>query len=141
MSIEIMYRALQSNRVIMFVNERRHGLMEARYGYGPDIDHYVGDLKFKIDSAQDLFNQSIASAQDLMVPDSHTPDLLHLIPQWYKNSINARAFIFLPVAYKSICVGAFYADYDQPGPPVNALEHKYLSLLRNQLVLAIKLSK
>jgi hypothetical protein len=141
MSIEIMYRALQSNRVIMFINERKQGLMEARYGYGPDIECYVGDLKFKIDSAQDLFNQSIASGQDLMVADSHSPDLLHLIPHWYKAGINARAFIFLPVMYKSICIGAFYADYGQPGLPVNALEHKYLSLLRNQLVLAIKLSK
>lgn len=141
MSIEIMYRALQSNRVIMFINERQQGLMEARYGYGPDIKRYVGDLKFKISSAQDLFNQSIASGQDLMVNDSHSPDLLHLIPHWYKAGINARAFIFLPVMYKSICVGAFYADYKQPGLPVNALEHKYLALLRNQLVLAIKLSK
>ncbi len=141
MSIEIMYRALRSTRVIMFVNESRQGLMEARYGYGPDIDRYVGDVKFRIDSAQDLFNQSIASGQDLMVEDSHSPDLLHLIPHWYKAGINARAFIFLPVSYKSICVGAFYADYDHPGPPVNALEHKYLSLLRNQLVLAIKMSK
>jgi HD-like signal output (HDOD) protein len=141
MSIEIMYRALQSNRVIMFINERQQGLMEARYGYGPGIERYVGELKFKIDSAQDLFNQSIASGQDLMVADSHSPDLRHLIPHWYKAGINARALIFLPVMYKSICIGAFYADYEQPGLPVNALEHKYLALLRNQLVLAIKLSK
>jgi eukaryotic-like serine/threonine-protein kinase len=141
MSIEIMYRALQSNRVIMFINESKQGLMEARYGYGPDIERYVGDLKFKIDSAQDLFSQSIASGQDLMVADSHSPDLLHLIPPWYKAGINARSFIFLPVMYKSICIGAFYADYGQPGLPVNPLEHKYLALLRNQLVLAIKLSK
>jgi HD-like signal output (HDOD) protein len=141
MSIEIMYRALQSNRAIMFINERRQGLMAARYCYGSDIERYEGDLKFKIDSAQDLFNQSIASDQDLIVADSHSPDLLHLIPHWYKTGINARAFIFMPVVYKSICVGAFYADYEQPGPPVNALEHKCLALLRNQLVLAIKLSK
>jgi hypothetical protein len=141
MSTEIMYRALQSNRVIMFINEHQQGLMEARYGYGPDIERHVGELKFKIDSAEDLFTQSIASGQDLIVADSHSPDLLHLIPHWYKAGINARAFIFLPVMYKSICVGAFYADYEQPGLPVNTLEHKYLALLRNQLVLALKLSR
>jgi nucleosome binding factor SPN SPT16 subunit len=44
MSIEIMYRALQSNRVIMFINDRQQGLMEARFGYGPDIRRYVGNL-------------------------------------------------------------------------------------------------
>jgi hypothetical protein len=141
MSIEIMYRALQSSRVIMFVNKNRQGHMEARYGYGPDIDQFVGDVKFKVNASEDLFNQSIASGNDLVVEDSHAPTLQHLIPHWYKATINARAFLFLPVLFNKICVGAFYADYDQPGPPINALEHKYLSLLRNQLVLAIKLSK
>lgn len=141
MSIEIMYRALQSSRVVMFINESRQGHMEARYGYGPDIDQFVGNVKFKVSSSGDLFNQSIGSGNDLVVEDSHAPALQHLIPHWYKATINARAFIFLPVVFNKICVGAFYADYDQPGPPINALEHKYLSLLRNQLVLAIKLSK
>lgn len=141
MSIEIMYRALQSSRVIMFVNEGRHGNMEARYGYGSDVDQFVGDVKFKVNSAEDLFSQSIASGNDLLVEDTHAPALQQLIPHWYKATINARALLFLPVVFNKICVGAFYADYDQPGPPINALEHKYLSLLRNQLVLAIKLSK
>jgi HD-like signal output (HDOD) protein len=140
MSIEIMYRALHSNRVVMFINERRQGLMAARFGYGLDIKRYVGNLRFPIDSAPDLFNQSIASGRDLVVADSHSPELLHLIPRWYKESINARAFIFLPVVYQSICIGALYADSDQPGPPVDTFKLKHLALLRNQLVLALKLS-
>jgi HD-like signal output (HDOD) protein len=140
MSIEIMYRALHSNRVIMFINERQQGLMEARFGYGLDIKRYVGKLTFTIDTAPDLFSQSIASGRDLVVADSHSPDLLHLIPPWFKEGIDAEAFIFLPVVYQSICIGAFYADFGQPGPPVSDIELKYLALLRNQLILAIKLS-
>ena len=143
MSLEIIYRALQCNRVVLFVNESRSKTMEARFGYGEGIQQIVGRLKFDIGlpDADDLFVRSIGSGKDLIVADSHIDELYPLIPAWYRSYIDASAFVFLPIIYQKICVGAYYADVDFTGPPVSAQDHKYLAMLRNQLILAIKMKR
>lgn len=143
MSLEIIYRALRCNRVILFIHEARSKTMEARYGYGADIERIVGKVSFGTKSSHDsdLFSQALRSRKDLIVEDVRAPNLNPLMPSWYSDSIDAKAFIFMPVAFKKICVGAYYADLDFAGPPVNALEHNYLAMLRNQLILGIKMGR
>jgi eukaryotic-like serine/threonine-protein kinase len=143
MSLEIIYRALQCNRTILFINESSQKEMAARYGYGAGIQRIVGRIRFGIDPTgqEDLFSRSIRSCKDLIVNDSHTPELFTLIPEWYRKGIDAQAFVFLPITYQNICVGAYYADTEEAGPPISPVDHKYLSLLRNQLILAIKMGR
>ncbi len=143
LSLEIIYRALQCNRAILFINDSREKAMAARFGYGEGIQRIVGKVRFDIGrpGQPDLFLQAIQSGKDLIVEDSFAPELHPLIPEWYREKIDAKAFIFLPIAYQNICVGAYYADLDFTGPPISALDHKYLSMLRNQLVLAIKMGR
>ena len=143
MSLEIIYRALQCNRTVLFINEGSQKEMAARYGYGAGIQSIVGKIRFGIESSgpEDLFSRSIHNGKDLIVNDSHAPELFPLIPEWYRKGINAQAFVFLPIAYQNICVGAYYADMEEVGPPISSADHKYLSLLRNQLILAIKMGR
>jgi HD-like signal output (HDOD) protein len=143
LSLEIIYRALQCNRAVLFINDSRKKAMTARFGYGAGIQHIVGKVEFDIGlpGEPDLFSQSIHSGKDLIVDDAHAPELHLLIPEWYRKNIDAKAFAFLPIAYQSICVGAYYADLDFTGPPISAIDHKYLSMLRNQLILDIKMRR
>jgi eukaryotic-like serine/threonine-protein kinase len=143
MSLEVIYRALQCHRTILFINESRQKEMAARYGYGAGIQRIVGKIRFSIDpdGQEDLFSRAIHSGKDLIVDDSQAPELFPLIPGWYRKDFDAQAFIFLPIAYQNICVGAYYADMENTGPPISDLDHNYLSLLRNQLVLAIKMGR
>ncbi len=141
MSLEIMYRALQCHRVVLFINESRNRTMQARFGYGADSQRIAGRVDFKISESKDLFNHAIQTNKDLIVDNAYAPELHVLIPDWYRSAMDAKAFIFLPVVFSQICIGAFYADREQAGPPINELEYKYLAMLRNQLILCIKLSK
>jgi HD-like signal output (HDOD) protein len=143
LTLEIIYRALQCNRTILFINDCREKVLAARFGYGAGIKRIVGKVKFNIDPSgqQDLFSRSIQSGKDLIVEDAYAPELHTLIPEWYRKKIDAKAFVFLPIGYQNICVGAYYADLDFTGPPISALDHKYLALLRNQLILAIKMGR
>jgi HD-like signal output (HDOD) protein len=143
MSLEVIYRALTCKRAILFIHEGRHNVMEARFGYGAGIQGIVEQVKFKMgcDDAPDLFSQALRMGKDLIVEDVQAESIAPLIPSWYRRNIDARAFIFMPIVYQNICVGAYYADVDVAGTPVNALEHKYLSMLRNQMILGIKLSR
>jgi eukaryotic-like serine/threonine-protein kinase len=143
MSLEIIYRALECQRALLFIHDGRNQLMEARFGYGTGIQPLVGTLRFATAgaAADDLFSQALKSGKDLIVADAGAPDLFPLLPPWYSQNLDAQAFLFMPVTYQKICVAAYYVDRDTPGPPVDAREHKYLSMLRNQLTLAIKMSR
>ena len=143
LSLEIIYRALQCNRAILFVNESREKVMAARFGFGASIQRIVGKVRFDISrpGQEDLFSRSILSGKDLIVQDAHAPELHPLIPAWYRKHIDAKAFIFLPIGYQNICLAAYYADLAASGPLISAVDHKYLTLLRNQLILSIKMGR
>ena len=143
MTLEVIYRALQCQRALLFIHDGHSSLMEARFGYGPDIQRLVGRLQFPTGqgAALDLFSQALKKGKDLVVEDARAPQLYPLLPPWYRKDLDAKAFLFMPVIFQKICVAAYYADLDVCRPPVNAGEHENLSLLRNQLILAIKMRR
>jgi eukaryotic-like serine/threonine-protein kinase len=143
MCLEVLYRALKCQRALLFIHDGRNKLMEARFGYGTGIQPLVGTLRFATGSetAEDLFSQALHGGKDLIVADVGAPELFPLIPPWYSQNLDAQAFVFLPVTYQKVCVAAYYVDTDTPGMPVDDREHRYLSMLRNQLTLAIKMGR
>lgn len=141
MSVEILYRSLDFNRALMFIRDHSSQNMGARFGYGADIRQLIQKVGFNLDHSKDLFNLSIQVGKDLIMADAHDEKIHHLVPAWYRKAIDAPAFIFLPITIQKVCIGAFYADRNQAGPPITEEEHRHLSLLRNQLVLAIKHSQ
>lgn len=138
MSLEVLYRALGFQRALMFIREKDQSKMKARFGYGDNCRRLVHTIEFSIGGNLDLFNISIKVGKDLIVADAGDPKVNHLIPRWYHQGIDAPAFLFLPVILRGVCVAAFYADRNNNGQPVSATEHRHLSMLRNQLVLAFK---
>lgn len=138
MTLEIFHRSLDFHRSLMFINEGGSKKMTVRFGYGPDSQPLIGKVGFILDANKDLFNSSIQLGKDLVVSDSFDEKMNHLIPAWYREGIDAPSFVFLPVSFKKVCIGALYADRNTAGPPITENEHRYLDMLRNQLVLSIK---
>ena len=138
MSLEVLYRALKFHRALMFIRESDGKMMAVRYGYGHNVTQLTNKIRFKTTADKDLFGLSIKVGKDLIVADAYDPKLNQLIPAWYRKYIDAPAFIFLPVMFKNICIGAFYADRNKDGTPITESEHRHLGILRNQLILAIK---
>ena len=142
MSLEIIYRALKFDQVILFINDTSKQELEARFGYGIDIKKIARKVRFKIDAVeQDLFCLAINTSQDLVVEDARDPKLENVLPQWYRQHFKAPAFVFLPIMYKQVCLGAIYADRKKKGPPISPLEHRHVGMLRNQMILALKYCK
>lgn len=141
MSLEVIYRALNCQRALLFIHKIRSKIMEVRYGYGAEAQQFIGKLAFNIDVSppKDLFSESVQGGLDLFVDNVNAPELRGVIPGWYRDSIDAKAFVFLPVVYQDLCVGGYYMDLDFYGSVINPVEHRYLSMLRNQVILAIKI--
>jgi hypothetical protein len=140
MSLEIIYRSLKFHRALLFIRDRNSTKMTVRFGYGRHSRRLSRQVGFQIGDETDLLNLSIDQGKDLIVANARDEEISHLIPFWYRNRINAPAFIFMPLVVNKVCIGAFYADRDKPGQPISETEHRHLNMLRNQLVLAIKYS-
>ena len=142
MSLEIIYRALRFNQVVLFIHDTARRTMEARFRYGRRPQRICENICFKMDNKErDIFELAISLSQDLVVEDSAQEKLRAMIPAWYHQHFNAPAFIFFPIMYKKVCLGAFYADRDTKGLPISKIEHRYTSMIRNQLVLALRFCK
>lgn len=138
MALESMYRGLAFNRVVFFTMRRDRKQLEARLGFGADIEHIVNQLCFETKGAANIFNIALAKGKDLIIEDTDKQHVNELIPHWFRQKINTPAFIFLPITYDNTCLGAFYADREVAGPPLRAGQYKFVTMLRNQLILAIK---
>jgi hypothetical protein len=137
MSLEIIYRALGFHRTLMFARGGDGLTMTVRFGYGHHSQRLTRTAGFKVQGAEDLFNLSVRTGKDLIVADAYDPKTVRLIPSWYRTLVDAPAFIFMPIVFKGVCIGAFYADRNQSGRPVSSDELRHLNMLRNQLVLAL----
>ncbi len=60
------------------------------------------------------------------------------IPQWYRKTVNAPAFIVYPILVNNVCLGLFYADQEEKGAPIPENQLDYMNILRNQILIAIK---
>jgi eukaryotic-like serine/threonine-protein kinase len=138
MSLEIFYRALDFHRALLFIKDKDSQEMTVRFGFGCNCRQLIDHLRFNAGTAKDLFNMSIQVGKDLIVADAYDAKMIHLIPPWYREKIDAPSFVFLPIHLKKACIGALYADRDTQGLPISETEHHYLSMLRNQLILSIK---
>lgn len=138
MSLEILYRSLGFQRALLFLRSGDSRKIEVRFSYGANSRQLIRTVGFAVNGDKDLFNYSIKVGKDLIVANANDKKMSNLIPQWYHAHIGAPAFIFLPLVVQKVCVGALYADRDKDGPPLSVTEHRLLSMLRNQLLLAIK---
>lgn len=142
MSLEIIYRALKFDQVILFINDMAKQELVARFGYGCDLKNVARKVRFKIDAEErDIFCLAVNTSQDLVVEDARDAKLESVLPQWYWKHFKAPAFVFLPIMYKQVCLGAIYADRKKKGPPISRLEHRHVGMLRNQMILALKYCK
>jgi HD-like signal output (HDOD) protein len=141
MALESMYRGLDFNRVIFFTMMKNKKHMEARFGFGPDMERIVNQVRFKTNGTDIIFNLALARGKDLLIANTDEQHVHKLIPEWFWHRINAPAFVFLPISLEKNCLGAFYADRESAGNPIQQEQYKYLTMLRNQLLLAIKYRK
>lgn len=139
MGLEILYRSLGVQRALMFIRDSDSQWMNVRFGYGRQARSLVHNAGFKVaEGAKDLFNLSLRVGKDLVMVDAADDKIRHLMPLWYRRQIDAPAFIFLPIMVQNVAIGALYADRPEVGAPISETEHRHLSMLRNQLVLAIQ---
>jgi eukaryotic-like serine/threonine-protein kinase len=142
MVLEIMYLGMGFNRTVMFLRDHKANAMQAKTGFGQDIDTVLPQFSFPLTSAPDVFHLAMEKGVDIVIEDVNDKSISSKIPSWYTQVSDAKSFLLLPVVIDKKAIGCFYGDMNT----TNSLDTASKSLgllrtLRNQVILAIKQSK
>ncbi len=143
MILETIYRALGFRRVLFCLRDAKSGALVGRFMLGDGDEALRAAFRVATKAAPglpaDLFTAVCLKGADTLIADATTPAMRARLPAWYTKSIDAPAFLLLPLAVKGAPVGLIYADKAEAGAIV--LSEKELSLLRtlrNQAVMAFR---
>ena len=74
-----------------------------------------------------------------MISDATVPNIATRLPPWYRQTVNAPAFLLLPLMLKGAPFALIYADKAKPGGiELGEKELSLLRTLRNQAVMAFR---
>ena len=139
MILETMYRALGFRRIVFCLRDPKTHTLTGRFGLGEGAEAVAACFKVPLSASADLFTAVCVKGADTLITDATAPQIATRLPAWYRQQVNAPAFLLLPMLMKGAPFALIYADKAQPGGI--ALGDKELSLLRtlrNQAVMAFR---
>ena len=145
MVLETMYRALGFQRMVFCLRDPASGRLLGRFGLGDRAavlsPLFQVPLRWPAGQAPDLFGAVCLKGSDTLIADAHAPSIAPRLPLWYRQQINAPAFLLLPMLMKQAPFALIYADQHQAGGlQVGERELALLRTLRNQAVMAFRQS-
>ena len=141
MVLETMYRALEFRRVIFCLRDPKTETLTGRFGLGDAADTVSRAFKvpLRVSAGADLFAAVCAKGMDTLIKDATAGNIASRLPPWYRQSVNAPAFLLLPMVVKGAPFALIYADKAQPGAiDLGEKELSLLRTLRNQAVMAFR---
>ncbi len=139
MILETMYRALGFRRVIFCLRDAKTDTLTGRFGLGDDAEAVAASFKVPLKAGADLFTAVCVKGADTLITDATVAHIGARLPAWYRASVNAPAFLLLPMQMKGAPFALIYADKAQPGGiELGEKELSLLRTLRNQAVMAFK---
>jgi GAF domain-containing protein len=137
--LETMYRAMGFRRVVLCIRDAKAGVMQGRFGFGPDANEVARAFRFPLSFTPDIFHAATSKGVDILISDIDDPKIASRIPDWYRKTVPAHSFVLFPLNIKNNPVALIYADRDEPGGiAIPEKELQLLRTLRNQAILAIK---
>jgi hypothetical protein len=139
MILETMYRAMGFKRVLLCIRDAKAGVMQGRFGFGPDANEVARAFRFPMSFTPDIFHAATSKGVDILINDVNDPNIVQRIPEWYRKAVPAQSLVLFPLNLKGNPVALIYADRDEAGGiSIPEKELALLRTLRNQAVLAIK---
>lgn len=137
MVIETLYSGFDFTHVMFCMINRKNATVDARFGFGQDIDELLKTFKVPIKREVDIFNMALTRQQDYVIDNIDDTEIASMIPKWFRESMSARSLVIYPVVVNKVPMGFIYGDNHSP---THLSHHEQISIiktLRNQVVFAI----
>jgi len=141
MVLETMYRALQFRRVVFCLRDPKTETLTGRFGLGDAATPVSRAFKvpLRVTGSADLFAAVCAKGMDTLIKDATAANIASRLPPWYRQAVNAPAFLLLPMVVKGAPFALIYADKAEAGAiDLGEKELSLLRTLRNQAVMAFR---
>ena len=143
MILETMFRALDFRRIVFCLRDPRTESLTGRFGLGEGVEGvspaFKVALRLQPGSGADLFTAVCLKGADTLISDATSANIAARLPAWYREKVNAPAFVLLPLMMKSAPFALIYADKAKPGGiELGEKELSLLRTLRNQAVMAFR---
>ena len=141
MIMETMFRALSLRRIVFCMRDTKTDMLTGRFGLGEGSERAVRACRVPLKVPGDLFAAVCIKGADTLIGDATEARVAARLPQWYRDSLNAPAFMLLPLHLKGKPFALIYADHAVAGGiAVDDKELALLRTLRNQAVMAFRQS-
>jgi HD-like signal output (HDOD) protein len=115
MACESVLAGLGLNRTIVFVNNKRHGMFQARLGFGSTVTTLLPRLWFYEAFSPDVFHLAIANSVGIFIENAQDSKLTSRLPAWFRTELpDALGFVLLPVVAAGEPVALIYGDWCDP---------------------------
>lgn len=139
MILETMFRALGFRRIVFCLRDPKTDTLTGRFGLGDGVERISAVFKVQLRTPADLFSAVCLKGADTLISDATVPNIASRLPAWYRQSVDAPAFLLLPLMLKGAPFALIYADKATPGGiDLGEKELSLLRTLRNQAVMAFK---
>ena len=138
MVIETLYSGFSFTRVMFCMINRKDATVDARFGFGQDIDELLKTFRVPIRREIDIFNMALTKHQDFVVDNIDAPEFKDMIPDWYREKMHSKSLIIYPIVINKVPMGFIYADNNTPTQLSKHEQISVIKTLRNQIILSIK---
>jgi hypothetical protein len=139
MILETMLRALRLHRVVFCLRDPKTDVISARFGLGAGVEALVPHFKVSMKGSADLFTAVCLKGADTLIADAGTAAVASRLPAWFRQHVDAPAFLLLPLSIKGAPFALIYAEMAQAGGlDLGEKELALLRTLRNQAVMAFR---
>ena len=138
MVIETLYSGFDFTHVMFCMINRKNASVDARFGFGQDIDELLKSFSVPIRREVDIFNLALTKQEDYVVDNINDPEIADIIPDWYREQMQANSLVIYPIVINKVPMGFIYGDNLTA---TQLSKHEQISIiktLRNQIVFAIK---
>ncbi|MGO9377399.1 MAG: HDOD domain-containing protein [Dissulfurispiraceae bacterium] len=142
-ALETIYRGIKfsgNSKVLFLLRDAKTAFMKIKFGFGADLTELRKWFEFSLDKTQDIFNMALSKPTDLVIRDISAAGIRAHLPPWYLTRLPDKVFvIILPIVINGKPLGLFYIEGEISAfGRITSEDLKYLTMLRDQTVLAIK---
>lgn len=134
----LLQKALHLQRVVICLLDPARGALQGRLGLGDKAIVLAPVFDVPLRPPSDLFGLLCSKNADTLITDSTDPVIAQRLPAWFREQVDAGAFLILPLVSPQGVLGMIYGDQRQAG---DLLVHEraltLLKALRAQVLVAL----
>lgn len=136
-ALENLFRSLGLQRILLMLADPGRATLLAHSAFGRDAGTLPGRLSLKVTGGKDILSLAMGQNRDLVITDSRDEKVSCYIPAEFRDALDARNFLLLPLVIRGASIGMLYLE-PRGRTTLDDQVLQAVKALRSQMALAIR---